>query len=306
MRSESSKQRPWILILSLLCATNAVVAGGDRNWIAEIGTEASHRDNFFFRGDQTGTPPPSANFATIFGSGEVEIDAGKNRWTLGAALSGNFTKDIENADYGTADFGAEFKRRKTRGSFELTYAPNRIFSEESDGTFFNLAGATIGLRQSFGRGFWFGLAYEATDWRFDPAESDRDALSQEIEAALRFPLGRRAGLRIFGKTAQKDANSPDYDWEGTAYGLALELNPGRRVNLFARVKRRDRDYINAPITDDNFERSDETLDGLINLRVLVGKSWGLGLRAEYRNAESTRPDRNYDAGQIGIGMFFVL
>ena len=115
-----------------------------------------------------------------------------------------------------------------------------------------------------------------------------------------------AGMRLFGEVGEKDAVSPDYDWEGQAYGIAFEWNPSDRFSMFARVKRRDRDYFNAPSTDSNFERSDEALLGLLNMRLRVGRSWGLGAKVEYRDATSTRPDRNYDAGQVGVGMFFLL
>jgi hypothetical protein len=283
-----------------------LLAAEERNWVGEIGTEASYRDNFFFRADQGETPPPSATLATVFANGEVVLGDKPGQWMLCGAMSGNFTNDIENANYGTAEVGVEYKRRKTRGSIDLGYTPNRIFSEEADGTFFDLGGFGLGLRQYFGRGFWFGAEYEAKNWIFDPAEADRDAISQEIGAALRVPLGRRAGLRFFGATGTKEANSPDYDWDGDEYGLALEWSVSSKVNLFLRAKQRERDYPNAPVEDRNFERNDAVLDALMNLKVRVGPHWGLGFRAEYRDAESTRIDRNYDASLVGFGMFFVL
>ena len=110
----------WTVIAVVLLAFGVLpaLAGDDKNWFAEIGTEVSHRDNFFFRAEQDGITAPSATLTTLFGSGEVELDAGENSWTFGGAVSGTTTNDIEDADYGTADAAVEFKRRNTRGLLE--------------------------------------------------------------------------------------------------------------------------------------------------------------------------------------------
>lgn len=303
-----SRSTAWIIgtLAVTLLAAAPVRAEGDKSWSVELGTEVSHRDNFFFRSPDGELPAPSATVTTLFGSGAVELDTGRNRWTLDGTLARSMTNDVENADYGTAEAGIELRRGSTRGYFELAYTPNRIFSEEADGAFFDLTGAALGMRQGFGRGFWVGVELAAKDWSFDAIDSGRDASSREIEAALRLPLGRRAGFRLLGEIGEKDADSPDYDWEGSAYGFALEWNPGERFSLFTRVKRRERDYINAPVTDTNFDRRDEVLLGLINMRVRVGRRWGLALSGEFRDAESTRTDRNYDASRVGGGIFFSL
>jgi hypothetical protein len=272
------------LALGLVILIPGVASAGsdDKNWEAEVGTVVSHRDNFFFRADDQGVPPPSATLTTIYANGEVELDAGKSRWTLGGEAAGSFTSDIDNADYQTAGFQVEYN------------------------VFFDLTGLELGIRRDLKPGMWLGLEYGRDDWSFDPSESDRDATSDEISLAFRVPLSPRVGLRIFALTGQKDANAPDYDWDGYGYGLALEWNPSERISLFTRAKARERDYQNAPVDDNNFERSDTIVDGLLNLQIRIGKVWGLRLMGRHRNGESTRVDRNYDANEAGFALFFAL
>lgn len=306
MRSSTARLYYLAFCLVVLIPGISAAGSGDKNWQAEVGTVVSHRDNFFFRADDGGTPAPSATLTTIYANAEVELDSGKSRWTLGGEAAGSFTDDIDNADYQTAGLEVEYKRHKTRGSIGLGYLPNRIYSEEADGVFFDLTALELGIRRDLKPGMWLGLEYGRDDWSFDPSESDRDATSEEISLALRVPLGSRVGVRLFALAGQKDANAPDYDWDGYGYGLALEWNPSERVSLFARAKARERDYENAPAGDNNFDRSDTIVDGLINLQIRIGKLWGLRLMGRHRNGESTRVDRNYDANEAGFALFFAL
>ncbi len=165
---------------------------------------------------------------------------------------------------------------------------------------------TLGVRQYFKPGFWAGLEYSLDDWSFEPGESARNAISHEVGGALRFPIARTAGIRAFAMIMRKDAEGPEYDWDGYGFGLALEWSPEERVNIFARVRLRDRDYPNAPPGDDNDQRSDTILNGLVNVSWRVGKIWGLQFAGRYKDGESTRPDRNYTAPEAGFGLFFIL
>ncbi len=302
---------PWmpfalLAVLASTCPETTAAGNGDEHWSFELGVMLGRHDNYFFRGDGPGSPAPSAGLLIVDFEGEASVDAGRGDLTFLFEAGGLITNDIDGADNGRGGAGIEYSRGGTRYSGTYYMNPNRIFSEDGQGTFFDLSGYEVEVRQKFGRGFWVGAAFESDDWEFDPSESDRDADSREISATLRVPLGGRAGVRATVLTEEKDARSPDHDWSGDGFALALELRPVERVQVFARYKRRERSYDHAPPTDSNFRRDDTIEDMLLNVRVLVGDRWGIRVQDSYRRGESTRADRNYDANQIAAGVFFVF
>ena len=55
--------------------------------------------------------------------------------------------------------------------------------------------------------------------------------------------------------------------------------------------------------DSNFDRDDDIFEALVDARWMIGNDWGLRGQLEYRDAESTRQDRNYDATAVTGGAF---
>ena len=73
--------------------------------------------------------------------------------------------------------------------------------------------------------------------------------------------------------------------------------------MFGRARWRDREYEDALPGDSNFGRDDDIFEALVDARWMMGKDWGLRGQLEYRDAESTRQDRNYDSMAVTAGAF---
>jgi len=291
----------WIAL-----ADTALADSDDGSWQAEVGVGVTHHDNFFFRRESATTPAPSATLTRAYASGEREFDAGRQDWSLFGSAAATFVSGVNDADSQEFRLGARTSWGDTRASIELTYLPNLLYSEEAVGTFYDRSGVALEVRHAFRDGVWLAVEFEQTRWEFDQLEQGRDADVPEVTATFRFPLGSNAALRLFGNWAEKDARAPENSWNSIGYGIAAELAPAERWNLFARVRVRDREYRDAPIGDNNFGRDDKTVDGLINARVRIGEHWGLSGQIEYRNGDSTRPDRNYDATMLSLSAFLTF
>lgn len=293
----------------LACFALADAASADSDdspWEAELGIGVTHHDNFFFRRESPTTPAPSATLTRAYASGEREFDTGEREWSLFGSAAATFVDGVDDADSQEWRLGGRTAWGATRVTLEATYLPNLLYSEELTGTFYDRTGAALEVRQSFRDGVWLAGEFEQTRWEFDQLEQGRDADVPEVTATFRFPLGENAGLRLFGSWAEKDARAPENNWNSIGYGIAAELAPTGRWNLFARVRVREREYRDAPIGDVNFARDDTILDGLINARVRIGERWGLAGQVEHRNGDSSRLDRNYDATMLSLSAFVTF
>lgn len=295
-------------VLPLLgAATPAALADSDdRTWEAEAGASVGYHDNFFFREDSPTTDAPSATLTRLYMSGGTEFEAGGIDWELFGSATANFVSGVDDADWQGYSLGAGGKWDKLRATLEAAYEPNRLFSEEGDGTFYDRTATALGGRYSLPGSMWLGAEYELTNLKFDSLNSDRDADTQALTATFRVPVGDRAALRFIGMIADKDARGPENSWEATGLGIALELEPAERWSVFARLRSRDREYFEAPADDSNFRRDDTILDALVNARVQVGERWGLGGQLEYRDSDSTRDDRNYDALVVWMSAYMTF
>ncbi len=271
-------------------------------WQAEIGASVGHHNNFFFRGD-TATSSPSSTLTRVYTSGEREVQAGSIDWTLFGGAAATFASGVSDADTQEVELGVRGRWSRIRVSLEGMYQPNLLFSEEGVGTFYDHSGVTLGIRAELPSSMWLGAEYERSRWDFDSADAARDADGDALTATFRFPLGDRAALRLIGIYAKKDARGPENSWNSSGYGAALELSPSDRWSVFARVRSREREYQDAVIGDTNFGRDDTVVDALVNTRVRIGEHWGLGGQVEYRDGESTRSDRNYDALVFWVSAF---
>lgn len=288
----------WIVL-----AAAAAADSDDEAWQAEVGVGVTHHDNFFFRRESDTTLAPSATLTRAYVSGEREFDAGRRDWALFGSAAATFVSGVSDADSQELRLGGRTSWGDTRASIEVTYLPNLLYSEEAVGTFYDRSGVALELRHAFRDGVWIAAEFEQTRWEFDQLEQGRDADVPEVTATIRFPLGPDAALRLFGSWAEKDARAPDNSWNSMGYGVAVELTPAARWNVFARVRVREREYRDAPVGDANFGRDDTILDGLINARVRIGERWGLSGQVEYRNGDSTRLDRNYDATMLTLSAY---
>lgn len=295
-----------ILVPSLLLVAfpGPVRADGDRPWTLELGAMFGHHNNFFFRGP--GSPAPEETLFTVYAAGEKEKRVGRGKVTLLFDAGAIQTEDIAGADHYRLTLGGEYKRGATKLTGEYFSSPNRVYFEDAEGIFYDLSGVELGVRRGLKPGLWVGAEVEIERLSFDAAERGRDATARELAASIRFPLGARAGLRLTAMVESRDAELPQYDLTGTGAALALEAQPSDRVHLFARYKRRNREYQDAPAGTSNFQRDDTVDDIVVNLRWQVQERWGLRLETFHREGESNRIDRNYDGTLTSVGVFYLF
>lgn len=270
----------------------------------EVGLLSGSHDNYFFRG--AGAEPQSSALWSAYLRGESERKGKGGKLTLSGEVSASDAVDVDNANQIAGVVGAKFKRGRNRVTGELFVRPSQVYFEEGDGVFFDQTGVEIGYRRDIKPGMWFGLEAEVEQWRFDPQEAERDADGTELSASLRLPINPRLGIRATLLVEDKDAEAARFDLSGTGFSVALEAQPTDDVNVFARYKRREREYDSASPGDRNFQREDTVQDIVFNIRWQAARRWGLRLDTFYRDGESTRADRNYDGLRAMAGVFALF
>lgn len=271
-------------------------------WGGELGMLGGHHDNFFYRGP--GADAPSSSLFSLLGLVEYDRDVGSG--TLGWSLDGSqvLVLDIDDADYETTSLEARYKRGRTRLDLSYGLMFNRLYAEEGDAVFFDTDGLRFRVRYTVSQRVWIRGQVELEEWDFDPAAQDRDSDVTEYRLTIRGAINDRVALRGSYLNEDRDAVGADNNRSGDGFALALESQPRDDMSLFVRIRRRDRQYEDAPEGDSNFQRDDTVDDLTANFRWFVRDSWGLQLVVSYRDGESTRPDRNFDGAQIGLGLVY--
>ena len=286
----------------LFLVSVAVVVGEDEGgWSGAAGLLVGNHDNFFFRGP--GAAAPSSDMQTVFVNGEWLRENGQGELTVVVGGTVVMVSDIDEADYQIASLGLEYKqgRFKYGGTYALLL--NRLFVEEGDPVFFDENAFEGWVRYSVSPNLWLRGKAELAQQDFDPAEDDRDADVLKLYLTARYALTPVLGVRVSVLWNDRDANGPRNDRQGTGFSLGLEGQPSEKTRFSMRVRRREREYQDAPAGDSNFNRDDTVTDVNFNLRWRVRERWGFEIRDEYRDGESTRPDRNFDGNYIGAGLF---
>jgi hypothetical protein len=276
---------------------------GSRDWEAEVGTTLKSYDNFFMTGDEATQRQESALVSTVYAQGQRTFKDGTRRWELEGGVEASFNYDISDADTQLYWIGAQTRLDSTRAGMELSYQPNRIFSEDGDGTFFDQTELTLSVRHEF-TPIWTGqLEYARQRDEFESFARGRDADVDELSGMVRVVVHPKVALRLLAMWAQKDARDDARSWSATGFGTAIEWSPAERWSVFARARLRDREYDDALPGESNFQRDDDIFDALVSARFQAGLDWGIGGELEYRDAESTRLDRNYDAVAVSLRAF---
>lgn len=295
---------PAVLALVPVMLPLAVNADSDsRDWEAEVGTALKSYDNFFMTGDEATERQESALVSTVYAQGERAFKDGPRRWDLEGGVEASFNYDISDADTQRYWIGGETRFDATRAGIGVSYEPNRIYSEDGDGTFFDKTALTLSVRHEFTRTLTGQLEYKRQSDDFDRDARSRDADIDEVSGMIRFVVHPQAAIRLLAIWGEKDARDDARSWSATGFGTALEWSPAERWSVFARARLRNRDYDDALPGDSNFERDDDIFDALVNVRFQAGRDWGVGGELEYRDAESTRIDRNYDAVTVSLSAF---
>ena len=292
-----------LALMPLMLSPTANADSGSRDWEAEVGTALKSYDNFFMTGDAATQPQRSALVSTVYAQAERAFKDGPRRWDLEGGVEASFNYDISDADTQRIWIGGQTRFNATRLGLELSHEPNRIYSEDGDGTFFDETALTLSARHEFNPKVSGELEYERQRDEFDSDEPGKDADVDALLGTMRFVVHPQAAIRLFAIWAAKDARDGARSWSATGFGTALEWSPAERWSVFARARLRDREYDDALLGDSNFERDDTILDALVNARFNVGENWGVGGQLEYRDAESTRLDRNYDAVSVSVSAF---
>lgn len=276
---------------------------GSRDWEAEVGTALKSYDNFFMTGDEATQRQESALVSTVYAQGERTFKDGPRRWDLEGGVEASFNYDISDADTQRYWIGAQTRFNATRAGIGFSYEPNRIYSEDGDGTFFDKSALTLSVRQEVTPTLTGQLEYKHQSDDFDRDARSRDADIDELSGMVRFVVHPQVAIRLLAMWADKEARDEARSWSGTGFGTALEWSPAERWSVFARARLRNREYDDALPGDSNFKRDDDIFDALVNVRFQAGRDWGVGGELEYRDAESTRIDRNYDAVVVSLSVF---
>ena len=302
-RGDKAGVLAFVLVLLLVPAVATAEEDSDLRGL-EVGFLAGSHDNYFFRGG--GAEPQSSALWNAYFRGDSERKRKGSKLELFGEVSASEAVDVDNADQVAGVAGVKHKRGRNRVTGELFVRPSQVYFEEGDGVFFDQTGVELGYRRDIKPGMWFGLEAEVEQWRFDPEEAERDADGTELSASLRLPINPRLGVRATVLVEEKDAEAPRFDLSGTGFAIALEAQPNDAVNIFARYKRREREYDNASPGDRNFQREDTVQDIVFNVRWLAAERWGVRLDTFYRDGESSRADRNYDGLRAMAGVFFLF
>ena len=294
---------PILALAMLILPVAATADSASRDWEAEVGTALKSYDNFFMTGDASTQRQRSALVSTVYAQGKRAFKDGPRRWDLEGGVEASFNHDISDADTRLFWVGAQTRFNATRAGLEISHEPNRIFSEDGDGAFFDETALTLSARHEFNPTLSGMLEYERQRDEFGSDEPGKDADVNELSVTVRFVVHPQAAIRLLAMWADKDARDGARSWSATGFGTALEWRPAERWSVFARVRLRDREYDDALPGDSNFERDDTIFDALVNARFQAGKDWGFGGQLEYRDAESTRLDRNYDAVSVSVSAF---
>lgn len=292
-----------VLALVVLPPSSASFAA-DRNWELDASLLAGHHDNFFYRGE--GAEAPASDLQELSAEYEYGIDLSGAELVIGVGATATRVADIDNADYEAYRAGLRYERGPARWYAQYSLSQNRLFSESGEQSFFDGSSIEGGLRYSLSHRTWIRGEAELESWNFDPAEDDRDSDVLKLSATLRHALTERIAVRGELLWEDRDAVGPENNRTGAGWSLALELKPASRLDAFLRYRSRERDYDDAPEGDKNFDRRDTVVDIVANLRFWLGRTWGLQALDNYREGESTRPDRNFDGNRVMVGLFVSL
>jgi len=276
----------------------------DDHWAGEAGTLVGHHTNFFFRGE--GAPAPSANLVTMYATAVYETELRRGELQLLFGGSQVLVTNIDNANYPSLNFGAEFKQGRYRLSGEYGLSLNRLYSEEGDAVFFDVDAAEFTVRRRLDAKTWIRGDVDIAGWDFDPVEQRRDSTITRFTATFRRALSGRVGLRGELMYETRNAMGKENSRTGPGFGVALESTPLAQTNLFIRYRRRARNYGEAPPSERNFERDDMIDTVSVNFIWRIHRDWGLQLQNYYRRGASTRLDRNYSGNMLAGGVFYVF
>lgn len=296
----------YLLLLLFLTSTRAdsLKADDEPAWWVDFEAMPGYANNYFFRGE--GARAPDTNLFSLYALGEREWKKAKGKVTVDFDVGLVWVLDIDNADYYDLNVGGAYKRGTRKYTAEFSARPNQVFEEEGAPVFFDLTALEVGIRQNFSPGMWLGFEYEYEFQDFDRLAELRDARVDTFALSYRYPVTPRYGLRGTVLYETKDADGPRFNNRGPGIALAVEGQPGERIQFFFRYKYREREFPDALPGDRNFDRTDKLGDLIFNITWRFGAHWGVRFESFLRDGSSTRVDRNYTGNRMYAGMVYRL
>lgn len=285
----------------------AASAGG--SWTAAASIERGYTDNL--------QEQPVAREAAWFTglSAGLSWERRKGGWmprTLAATARGRIYEEFRDFDY--LELGPEAVFRIGSNDFVARYrfTPRRVLFEEDDGgagVFYTEHAMATGVRRKFGaeRRLRAQAFVEAAWAGFRDEFSDRDSVTPELSADLRYRVHDWFTPRLGFEVAARDARRDNYDRDAVALVAGFD-SVFRHLTVGLRFKRSWRDYTVGSSRDaqlrqnHNFARNDEIqqLDTWVVLPLPRLRTVAVRGRYKFRDGASTRADRNFDAHEVGL------
>lgn len=296
----------WFGILLLLGALPSLAdqeRDRPKGWSLEIGGMIGYHNNVLAMSNTNGEPTIDASISTLYLNGEM---GGRHARITFGVVETLYTGEVGISDERAGRLGLMLKGDMARVAAEYERSPTRVYIDDAGDELFQLESIQLRARLGESRKVWVEGRHRLQEWIFDPTQSGRNARVSDSAATLRFPIAPQLGIRASYGWEKKIAEDSQYSHDGQGRSFALEAVPSKRISLLARYMARSRAYQDSPEGSDNFDREDKIEDMTLNLRVEVGKSWGIRVEDSYRRTTSNHTDRSYHAILAKAGIFFAF
>ena len=281
----------------------------DSRYRIEFGVLPHYNSNYFQVAE--GTPKTSvwittlsANFGYDFVRREDKTFSGELR------LRRNVFSELRNAD--STDIDAELAYDFGPNRLELTYfaTPRRLSSFDEDPIDPSVAivtnsvnGASLQYARRLTRRLRARTTYEFAREIYNVFK-ERDLGRHRVGGDVRYRVRQYFTPGIGFEYGRVNARSDAFSRDSTALVLLVGSRFGDRVNTSFRYRFQDRDYLTRNTAFSNFGREDRRHDFTFYGTVNLGRGFSLYGFTYAINNNSSRPTRNFNTYDTGLGLFF--
>ena len=131
----------------------------------------------------------------------------------------------------------------------------------------------------------------------------RDNEATSVGAAVRYRgWGSAFSPEVGVESGRRDATDANEDFDQRDVWLRLRSAPTEDLYLSFRVRQRDREYDVATPAASNFGREDDRRDYTLSADYRFTEDLGLNLYANFLEAGSTKPSREFESSMVLIGV----